>query len=212
VPRPAVHNTDALLDAARDLVVTAGSRAAGIRAIAERSGAPTGSLYHRFGSRDDLVAQAWLRAVRRFQAGFLAALGCDDPREGVVNAVRWAVSFALNQPADANLLVAHSRKDLLLAEPRSALAAELTAVNARLIRAVRDITRRLYGSDAPEALERVSYAIIDLPQAVLRRHLPAGTLSDATADNLASAVRALINDATMPPQARTSHQPRRRHR
>src|SRR5687767_8565332 len=108
-----MHDTDELLDAARDLIVEGGPRAAGIRGIAERSGAPSGSLYHRFGSRDELVAQAWLRAVRRFQTGFLAALGDEDPRTGVANAVRWAVFFTLNHPADTRLLLDHSRKDLL---------------------------------------------------------------------------------------------------
>ena len=195
MPRPALHDTDELLDAARDLIVEGGPRAAGIRAIAERSGAPSGSLYHRFGSRDRLVAQAWLRAVRRFQAGFLAALEDADPRTGVANAVRWAVSFTLDHPADTRLLLEHSRKDLLDAEPAGALATELGKVNDPLLRAIRAVAVRLYGSATQEALERVLYAIIDLPQAVLRRHLRAGTLTAVTGNHLAAAAQALVSDA-----------------
>src|SRR5689334_7011428 len=149
MPRPLLHDPDAVLDAVRDLLVEGGPRAAGIRAIAERSGAPSGSLYHRFGSRDELVARAWLRAVRRFQDGYVAALeppatfdapaaleSCaardgardaardrardtardgardgarDAARDGAERAVRWAVAFVLEQPADANLLLRFGR-------------------------------------------------------------------------------------------------------
>ena len=51
-----------------------GSRARAARRPARRqrrghraeSGAPTGTLYHRFASRDDILAAAWLRALQRF--------------------------------------------------------------------------------------------------------------------------------------------------
>jgi AcrR family transcriptional regulator len=193
-----LHDTDELLDAVRDLIVEGGPRAAGIRAIADRSGAPSGSLYHRFGSRDELVAHAWLRAVRRFQAGFVAALDHDDPRTGVVNAVRWAVCFTLDHPADTALLLDYSRKDLLDAEPTGTLAEDLVKVNDQLALALRTLARRLYGAATRSALERVSFAVIDLPQAVLRRHLRGGTLTASTADMLAAAVRTLVNDAAQP--------------
>src|SRR5215204_5291529 len=66
--RPQLHPTDTMLDAARDLLLEDGSRSATIEAIASSSGAPTGSIYHRFGSRDALIARLWMRAVYRSQA------------------------------------------------------------------------------------------------------------------------------------------------
>jgi len=45
-----------------------GPRAVSVAAIAQASGAPTGTLYHRFGSRDGILAAAWLRALERFAA------------------------------------------------------------------------------------------------------------------------------------------------
>ena len=71
MPRPALHDTEAVLDATRELILDVGPRGTGIRDISRRSGAPSGSLYHRFSSRDNLVALAWLRAARRFQTGYL---------------------------------------------------------------------------------------------------------------------------------------------
>jgi AcrR family transcriptional regulator len=55
-----------------------------IAEIARASGAPVGSLYHRFGSRDDMLAQLWIRAVRRSQASFLTAVDSGDPIQGAV--------------------------------------------------------------------------------------------------------------------------------
>ncbi|HWJ49383.1 MAG TPA: helix-turn-helix domain-containing protein [Solirubrobacteraceae bacterium] len=193
MPRPALHPTDELLDAARDLVVEAGPRAAGIRDIARRSGAPSGSLYHRFGSRDELVARAWLRAVRRFQAGYLEALGQEEPREAAACAVRFGVAFALSAPADARLLLDYSRAGLLDSEPEGEVADEVARVNAPLEAAVRDLAVRVFGDAGVEAIERTSYAVIDLPLAVVRRHLLAGTLGEDTAGRLEPAVLALLD-------------------
>ena len=70
---PRKHGTDVILDAARTLVLDGGPRAASVAAIAKVSGAPAGTLYHRFGSRDGILAAAWLRALERFQARALTA-------------------------------------------------------------------------------------------------------------------------------------------
>jgi hypothetical protein len=48
VPRPTRHPTDTLLDVARDLVVRDGARAVTVDRIIDSSGAPKGSIYHRF--------------------------------------------------------------------------------------------------------------------------------------------------------------------
>jgi uncharacterized protein (DUF1330 family) len=72
------------------------------------------------------------------------------------------------------------------------------------VRAVRALATRAYGTATAEAVERVSYAVIDLPQAVLRRHMRAGMLGAGTAEMLAPAARALVSDVPMPVQSRTS--------
>lgn len=187
MPRPLLHDPDDVLDAVRDLLVEGGPRAAGIRAIAERSGAPSGSLYHRFGSRNELVARAWLRAVRKFQAGYLAAL-----ESSPADAVRWAVSFALEQPVEAQLLLRFERHELLDAQPAADLAAELATVNEPLQQVIRRLARRVFGTASAAVVERTTYAVVDLPLAVLTRHLRAGTLTRAVADRLATAVDALL--------------------
>ena len=56
--------------------------AATVSRIATSVGAPVGSVYHRFASRDVLMAELWLRTITRFQDGYLAALSCPGPGRG----------------------------------------------------------------------------------------------------------------------------------
>ena len=53
---PRKHDTDTILDAARALALRDGPRAVSVAAIARESGAPIGTLYHRFSSRDGILA------------------------------------------------------------------------------------------------------------------------------------------------------------
>src|SRR5829696_4930488 len=122
MPRPKMHSTDAMLDTARGLLLDGGSRRATVEAIAAASGAPTGTLYHRFGSRDELLARLWTRAVYRSQASFLAALENDDPRAAALAAGLSILDFCEQDPADAKLLVAFRREDLIRVAPTGQIA------------------------------------------------------------------------------------------
>src|ERR687897_2072654 len=99
--RPQLHLTNTMLDAARGLLLEQGAGSATVEAIAGESGAPTGSIYHRFGSRDELLARLWLRAVYRSQASFLAALEQEDPQDATLAAAMSIIDFCETEPADA---------------------------------------------------------------------------------------------------------------
>ena len=193
MPRPQVHQTDTMLDAARDLLLADGSRAATIEAIAEASGAPTGSIYHRFGSRDQLLTRLWMRAVYRSQASFLAALEEPDPRGAAVAAALSIIDFCEQHPADAQLLAAFRYEDLLQAVAEGPMADELKELNRPVERAVVDLARRLHGGRSRAALDRTMLAVFDLPYGAARRHLIAGRpLPPALRSDLELAVRAVI--------------------
>lgn len=184
-----------MLDAARGLLLEHGSGAATVEAIAAASGAPTGSIYHRFGSRDDLLARLWLRAVYRSQDSFLAALEAQDPRAAAVAAALSIIEFCEREPADAGLLVSFRREDLIR-RTTGALAAELEELNQPVERAMVSLARRLYGRSTRAALDRTLLAVCDLPYGAARRHLIAGTsLPGGLKDQVARAVRAVIDDA-----------------
>src|SRR5215813_827490 len=85
VPRPTRHSVDKILDVSRDIVLRDGARGVTIDRIVATSGAPKGSVYHRFSTVNDLLGSMWLRGVRRSQARFLEPLGADgDPVEAAV--------------------------------------------------------------------------------------------------------------------------------
>ena len=66
--RPARHEEAKILECARQLSAETGPRSLTIAAIAERAGAPVGSIYYRHASRDEILATVpdrWFdRAVR----------------------------------------------------------------------------------------------------------------------------------------------------
>jgi AcrR family transcriptional regulator len=174
MPRPQLHDTDAMLDAAQNLLLAEGALGATVEAISAASGAPTGSIYHRFGSRDELVARLWMRAVHRSQASFLAALEEGDPYRAAVGAAISIIEFCDEHPGDAQLLVAFRREDLLRAVPTGRLTEDLAELNRPVERAVVALAQRLYGRRTRAALERTLLCVFDLPYGAARRHLAQG--------------------------------------
>jgi AcrR family transcriptional regulator len=196
MPRPQLHPTDTMLDAARDLLLEEGSRRATMDAIADASGAPTGSLYHRFGSRDELITRLWMRAVYRSQASFVAALEREDAKEAAIAAALSILDFCSEHPADAQLLVTFRREDLIRATPSDDLARELEELNRPVERGVVQLARRLYGRRTRAALDRTLLAVFDLPYGAVRRYLITGTrLPPGLRADLTRAVAAVIDEA-----------------
>jgi AcrR family transcriptional regulator len=193
MPPKAVHTRDGMLDAARELVLEHGVQNASVSAISERSGAPVGSLYHHFGSRDALLAELWVRAVRRSQAAFLAAAAHDDPEQAAVNAALSIHDFAKQERDDARLLVSFRREDLLRDARSAKVTRELKDLNDPLHCAVTSLARRLYRRATQRTIQRTVLAVIDIPQGAVRRHLIAGSeFPVELRGQLAAAVRAVL--------------------
>ena len=188
------HPAGVILDAARELVLGEGVRAATVDRIVVASGAPKGSIYHRFGTLDDLLATMWLRAVRDSQARFLAALDGEDVATVAVEAALSLVDFARERPDDAALLVVLRREDVARHVRSEDLRRELGTVNAPLERGVEDLTARLHGRATRAAVEQTVFAVVDLPLGAIRRHLLARRAPPpALRDPLARAVRAALD-------------------
>ena len=185
---PRKHETDVILDAARGLILTEGPRAASVAAIAKASGAPVGTLYHRFGDRDGIVAATWLRALDRFQSLAMAATA-DSALQTAVAMALSAIDYARAFPGDARLLLTIRPEDLVDADGGD-LAADIVSRNAPLVERLRELARELYGVEDRRALDALQRAVVDLPYAAVRRH--GGDIPDWLAADLADSVRALV--------------------
>ncbi len=192
---PRKHDSDRILDAARKLVLRDGPRAASVAAIARESGAPVGTLYHRFGSRDAVLAAAWLRALQRFQQRALTAGEHADPLDAAVAMAASQVAFAREHPEDARLLLTLRRADLLDGEPAQDTRVRLDAINAPLLARLRELTHALRANTGPRAVDAVTRAVVDLPNAAVRRHARDGKPPPAwLADDVAAAARRLLEE------------------
>jgi AcrR family transcriptional regulator len=171
VGRAERHPAGGILDAARELVLGEGLRAATVDRIVVASGAPKGSIYHRFGTVDDLLATMWLRAVRASQARFLASLEGEDAVTVGVAAALSLYDFAREEPDDAALLILLRQQDVGRHLRDAELSRQLATVNAPLERALEDLTTRLHGRATHAAVEQTVLAVVDLPLGAIRRHL-----------------------------------------
>ncbi len=128
-----LYTSDQILDGARGLVLGEGVAAATIGNIARASGAPPGSIYYRFDSRERLLAELWIRAVERAQRHCIAAVeAAVEPTEAVVAGGLSIFDFVLSEPADAQLLVSMRRTDLIRSPLPPPLVERLRALNRPL--------------------------------------------------------------------------------
>jgi AcrR family transcriptional regulator len=199
VPRPERHSVDMILDVSRDLVLRDGARGVTIDRIVATSGAPKGSLYYRFSTVDDLLATMWLRAVQRSQDRFLQQVNASgDPVEAAVAAGLAIEDFASEEPADAQLLAAVRREDLVGEVSDPALAVALQEVNDRLRKALTALARRLYGRATRDTVQRTTCAVVDLPMGAIRRHLVSGVaVPGSVRPQLTAAIRAALHDRSV---------------
>src|ERR1700743_1639875 len=192
---PRKHETDVILDAARALVLDGGPRAASVAAIAKSSGAPAGTLYHRFGNRDGILTAAWLPALERFHYRAKAASesdAADTPAETAVAMAVAAISFARELPEDARLLLTIRPADLLDDEPDARFQETVAAMNAPLQRRVGDLARKLYGRKDSRSVAAVARAVAALPYAVVRRHAHDDPMPSWLEADVATSVRAVL--------------------
>ena len=152
-----------------------------------------GSLYHRFGSRDDLVARMWIRAVRRSQREWLAGLERVDPLAAAVAAGLSIYDFSKDNRADAHLLVSFRREDLIQKQVSPAVERELAALNAPIEKGLVRLAKSLFGSAARAPVEQTALATFDIPYGAIRRHLIDGTaMPQGLRRSIETAIRAVL--------------------
>lgn len=190
--RPAKFNTEQILDATAQLVAEGGPGLATVAGIAERLGAPTGSIYHRFNSRDLLLARLWIRTVRRSQEGGVAAISQADVNKAAIDGALHVPRWSRSNLDDACVLLLYRREQLAEQWPAE-LGDELATLNDPLKAAIRSFVRRRFGSVTKANLEMTSFALLDVPYAAVRRYLITGNPPPPSVDDLiARTVRCIL--------------------
>lgn len=185
--RPAKFDDEMVLDAASAIVANDGPAALSVVAVAEHLRAPSGSIYHRFASRDLLAASLWLRAVERFQRDWLQALAGDGPHDAARRSARHIVSWSRDNLDDARLLLLHRADDLVAGEWPIELAARNRAQRRNVDNAIAMLCRQL-GARSPADRVRVRFAVVDVPYAAVRGSLVQGHPPEP-------ALEAIVDDA-----------------
>jgi AcrR family transcriptional regulator len=203
-----VFSTEAILDAAREVVVTRGARGATVEAISKEAGVPVGSIYHRFDSLAELLARTWLRAARRSQERALAVpVSLERPLESAVAVARAMYDHCLEQPEDTLLLDALTRAELLSME-LGALRGEMEGVNERIETLMAGLARALFGRADRRTRDLVLLALVDMPHGFAHRQLASGTRTPARRERLPAAVRAVLAGGGAEPDAASHPRPR----
>lgn len=191
--RPSKFDTDRVLDAALRVLERDGMRVLTMTRVAEELGAPSGSLYHRFASRDALLVELWLRSAERFQRGYREVVEAHaDAREAARAAARYVVERAREHRAEALVLMAYRREDLIGGAWPAAVRKRAQALEADHREMAKDLAGRLWpdgGADVP----RMNFAVVTLPVAAAVAELRGAVGSDRdTMEWVETALAALL--------------------
>ncbi|SDL30069.1 TetR/AcrR family transcriptional regulator [Streptomyces indicus] len=192
--RPAVFDSEQLLDAAVRLAASGGPAAVTMSAVAAEAGASSGSVYHRFAGRTALLAEVWLRTVEGFQDGYFKALDAGvDARQAGCAAARYVIAWSRAHPEQAALLL-YGAEDFGRAKWSEEHVRRADRGNQRVRATLGSLTADL-GGEGPQAAEQVALAVVDLPLSLVRRHLRGGGRLPAHAEDLAERCAAALFDS-----------------
>jgi AcrR family transcriptional regulator len=194
VGRPPKFNEDAMLDAAGELLACGGTQALTATAVARSLSAPSGSVYHRFASRDHLAAALWLRTVERFDRDVVAGLYADgDPVAVGTSVARGVVEWCVANPVDAHVLTRLSMADITEDKMPAAVAERAHLLQLHQRRSIEHLATRLR-----IPTDQVAFAIAGIPYAAVRRVLgDRQPIPPWMAEAVARASRAVLtNDPT----------------
>lgn len=165
--RQARFAAETFVAAAKAIAAAEGPAAVTVATVTARAKAPTGSFYHRFASRDALLAELWLGAMQSFQRGFVALADLNDGPRAAVYTLDWA----RGDPELANLVLLYSRTEIVGAQPPPKVKEAERALSRQIEACLAGFVRRNLGSPSPDMVRRARFALLELPAAAARTHL-----------------------------------------
>jgi len=154
--------------------------------VVAATGVSVGSLYYRYDSREGLLAQAFIDAVKSFQANFLEELhsGGDDAGErGVMATAR----FCRAHPERARILVCCRKAELINDKTPQRYSEELEGLNRAAYAAIES-----FANQQGIAVEACMLGMVAYPLAAVRMYLPDREIPEKIDDFLVAAYRSAI--------------------
>ncbi len=155
------------LEAARALIAERGPEAVTVDSVAERIGAPKGSFYYRFDSRDALLGEVWLKTVLAYQEGFVAAIEAGKGLQAALHTPAWARRHL----DDARLLMLYSRHDFVHGDWPAALRSGVADQAQRFEACLRSFARSAFGRAGRPEMRRSTFVLAEVPVAAVKPHL-----------------------------------------
>jgi AcrR family transcriptional regulator len=168
------------LTAARELAAQGGPAAVTVLSITERLGAPSGSFYYRFASRDALLAELWLSTALAFQSGFVAAIKRGDGLAAAMHTPTWVRAHR----NDARLFLLYHRDDFVQGDWPQAFKSKVTRQARRVDACYTRFARDTLGGIDPERLRVARFVLADAPKAAVEPHLRRGEAPPPIVDAL----------------------------
>lgn len=161
------YSNDDFINAALALISESGPESVTVASIAKRLKAPVGSVYHRFSSRELIMAELWLRIAESFQQGFLELLQTGD----CVRTSRYTVQWVRLHPRESKVLLLYRREELMTAEWPDLVKERAAKLRQELQAGILSFVQKSFGDISPENVKRTVFALTEIPLAAVKQYL-----------------------------------------
>ena len=179
MPKRLFEDAD-FLAAARSLAAASGPASVTVTSVTQKLGAPTGSFYHRFASRDVLLANVWLGTALAFQTDFVAAIKAGDGLAAALHTPIWVrANFE-----EARAFLLYHRDDFAHGNWPQDLKDRVVQQGRRVDAAYKRLARDTFGGGSTNELRLARFVLAEVPKAAVGPYLRQGIPPPAIVDEM----------------------------
>jgi len=132
------YSADQIIDAAQAEVLKHGSDTTLLQ-VAQSIGAPIGSIYHRFSSRDELMVTLWVRSIKRWHIRLTEIMDKgNDANETLIEMAVETARYCRAHPSEARAMTLYRHANLLKSCPKSLLD-KVGPINDEMFRRIAEL-------------------------------------------------------------------------
>jgi AcrR family transcriptional regulator len=144
-----------------------GPAAVTVNSVTEKLGAPSGSFYYRFASRDVLLAELWLATALSFQDEYVAAIKAGDGLAAALHTPRWVRA----NPANARVFLLYHRDDFVNGDWPKKFVNGVRQQGRRIDACYQRFARQTFGGEDGEKLRLARFVLADVPKTAVIPHI-----------------------------------------